>query len=172
MPKEYDSDTKEKEFLKETLYILKKMQKRYPEVKELSQILLLMGGDTIVFDGWGEIKDMAELVRVGRIVEVEDVSMDIVREGKYDCMLGLCWCNTAEIVSDNPHFIPVYAFALSEYYKRIGYWMEHFIMKDTRTGKYYEATDINDVTKYFAMDISKNKLMDMEREYFDYDIDE
>jgi len=170
--KGYTSDTEESSFKKETLQILYKMIRRYPEVKELAQLLFLMGGETIIFDGWGNISDIENLIYYGKIIEVEDVSMEIPCSGEYECMQGFCWCNTAEVIADKPHFTPVYAFALSTFYPNTPFWMEHFILKNSRTGKYYEATDIKVIKKYYAMDISVEKLHDMESEYFDYDIDE
>lgn len=172
MSKVYTTDDDEEIFMNETQAVLKKLTETYPEIKELAQVLLLIGGDTIVFDGWGEPKDIADLVKSGKIVEIEEISMEIVNEGEYECMVGYCWANTAEIVQEKPQFIPVYSFALNNYYNNIAFWMEHFILKNINNGKYYEATEVDNVIKYFAMDITKAKLMEMESKYTDYDIDD
>lgn len=179
MPKEYtDDDTMSendrilagKVFLKETDWVLNKLVNKYPEVKELSQMLLLMGGDTIIFDGWGQLDDLSDITHNGKIVEVEDVGLDLAK-GK-DCPVGFCWSNTATFVLENPNLTPVYAFALNTYYKDVTFWMEHFIVKDKNTGKYFEATDIDSISKYYVMDITFDKMSDMESEYFEFEIDE
>jgi hypothetical protein len=157
-------------FLKETNWMLDKLVKKYPEIKELSQMLLLMGGNTVIFDGWGQLDDLSDLLYNGKIVEVEDVSLDLAK-GK-DCPVGFCWSNTATFVLENPNLIPVYAFALNSHYKTFSFWMEHFIVKDKNTGKYYEATDIDSIIKYYVIDITFDKMSDMESEYFEFEIDE
>ena len=45
-------------------------------------------------------------------------------------------------------------------------------MKDAKTGKYYEATDIDTITRYYVMDITFDKMSDMESEDFEFEIDE
>jgi hypothetical protein len=168
-----DTENNRVAFLEQSNATLEKMRARYQSVKELSQMLLLMGGDTIVFDGWGRPIDLMNLLNNGRIVETEDVGMELIGTTGCDCNLGFCWCNTAEFVHEFAHLKPVYAFALNNYSEDgLSFWMEHFIVKDTNTDKYYEATEIDTIEKYFAMDITVEKLLDMEGACFDYDIDE
>ena len=156
--------------LKETNWMLDKLVKKHLEVKELSQMLLLMGGDTVIFDGWGQLYDLSDILHNGKIVEVEDVGMDLAK-GK-DCPVGYCWCNTAAFVLENPNLSPVYAFALNSHYKTFSFWMEHFIVKDKNTGKYFEATDIDSITKYYVMDITFDHMNDMESKYFGFEYDD
>jgi hypothetical protein len=159
--KEYTTETPEETFFSETTERLTELSDKYSEIRELAQVLLLVGGKTIIFDGWGAPEDLETIISVGKFIDAKDV--DTAMAKREDCEEGFCWSNAATLLADYKDFEPVYAFALSTYYKTYPFWMEHFILHYIPTGIYHESTDLTTTTieKYFVMDISKRQFYDM-----------
>jgi len=142
---------------------LAELSEEYSSIRDLANILLLAGGKTVLFDGWGNAEDLETIAAVGKFIDAKDVDTAMARLA--ECEEGFCHSNAGELLSIHSDFQPVYAFALNYLYKKCPFWMEHFILKHIPTGKYHESTDIITIKKCFVMDISKRQFMDMmERE--------
>jgi len=152
------------EDLKDTEEKLERILEMNPELQDLVQILLLMGGDTVEFEGWASLNDLEFFTHTGKSIDPKNVSKAMAKNE--DCRIGWCWENAAELKTRD--LVPVYAFALVDYYGIYSYWMEHFILKHRPTGTYHESTPVTRVLWYYVNDISIKDFKRMRDEPIDW----
>lgn len=143
--------------LKDANEKLKRITERYPEIQALVQTLLLIGGDTVEFEGWVYPEDLKLFARIGKSVSPDEVSTAMALNE--ECEVGMCFSNAAELI--NRDLRPVFTFALADRYGVYSYWFEHFILKHVPTGTYHETTPGEHIKWYFVVDITYKQFEEM-----------
>lgn len=137
---------------------LEEIVKRYPEIQQLVQTLLLIGGDTVEFEGWTTPENLEYFAHVGKSMCPDEVSTAMARNE--ECESGMCFSNVAELV--NRDLRPVFAFALADRDGFYSYWFEHFILKHVPTGTYHESTvTAVPIDWYFVVDITYEQFEEL-----------
>jgi hypothetical protein len=130
---------------------LGEITERHPEIQQLVQTLLLMGGDTVEFEGWTTPENLESFAHIGKSMSPDEVSTAMARNE--ECPNGMCFANVAELV--NRDLQPAFAFILADRYGIYSYWAEHFILKHIPTGTYHESTvTAVPVQWYFVVDLT------------------
>lgn len=131
--------------------------KRYPEIQRLVQTLLLIGGDTVEFEGWATPENLESFAYMGKSMSTDEVSTAMALNE--ECEVGMCFSNAAELI--NRDLRPVFTFALADRYGVYSYWFEHFILKHVPTGTYHETTPGEHIKWYFVVDITYKQFEEM-----------
>jgi hypothetical protein len=131
--------------------------KRYPEIQHLVQTLLLIGGDTVEFEGWATPENLGFFAYMGKSISADEVSTAMALNE--ECEVGMCFSNAAEFI--NRDLRPAFAFALADRYDVYSYWFEHFILKHIPTGTYHETTPGEHIKWYFVVDITMEQFNEM-----------